>query len=245
MAEDVSFQADSEETRPASGGGTILAVEDEPLTRTALRRTLTRSRFQVLEAGSGEEALALCGRHKIDLVLLDILLPGMDGFEVCRRIRSRWNPIAVLMLTQLGQRDEILRGLVAGADDYIVKPYDPAELVARINAVLRRTMVRSAPDTLLEVGDLVLDYRAQRCFKRGRTLNLTPKEFALLAALCDIHGQDVSRTTLARLVWGEHHYVSDKSLDVYIRRLRQKVEDDPDRPKLIRTVRGYGYVCRA
>ena len=221
---------------------TILVVEDEVLTRTIIGRTLTRSHYAILEATSAEEGLALLESREVDLVLLDIMLPGMDGFEMCRRIRARWPATAIIMLTHMGAHQDAVRGLLAGADDYMVKPHDPEELLARAGAVLRRTMERAIEPSQVAFRNLKIEYHTQKCFKDGRDLNLTPKEFVLLATLCTLSGKPVSRSRLASEVWGGHHFISSKSLDVYVRRLRQKVEDDPAEPTLIRTVRGYGYV---
>jgi len=219
----------------------ILVVEDELITRTVIRTRLAKEKVQVLETGTGEGALAMLESADVDLVLLDVLLPGIDGFEVCRAIRSRGSSTAVIMLTQLAEREDKVRGLLLGADDYMTKPYDPDELVARVKAVLRRTKERGSQ---VEFRSLKIDFRAQKCYKNGRDLELTPKEFSLLTVLCAHSGRAMSRSELSRMVWGEHRYVSAKSLDVYIRRLRQKVEDHPDEPALIHTVRGYGYRCQ-
>jgi DNA-binding response OmpR family regulator len=224
---------------PRQGGEpTLLVVDDEASTRTVIRARLGKEPFQVLEAGSGEGALAMLEGAEVDLVLLDAMLPGMDGFEVCRHIRARGGSPAIIMLTQLAEREAAIRGLLLGADDYMTKPFDPEELVARVKAVLRRTREWGAQ---LEFGNLKIDLRLQKCSKSGRDLELTPKEFTLLAVLCAHPGQSVSRAELSRLVWGEQRHVSAKSLDVYIRRLRQKVEDHPDRPVFILTERGCGY----
>jgi two-component system alkaline phosphatase synthesis response regulator PhoP len=222
---------------------TVLVVEDEPLTRLKIGKTLSRSHFETLEAGSGEEALERIHSRHIDLVLLDIMLPGLDGFEVCRSIRSEGRDTPVIMLTQLDAKVDIIRGLVMGADDYIVKPFVPEELVARIKAVLRRSRESTGAGSTIKYRDLTIEFQAQRCFRGDQELDLTPKEFALLTALCCHTGQAVSRSKLVQQVWGENHYVSDKSLDVYVGRLRQKIEENPAEPAMIRTVRGFGYVC--
>jgi DNA-binding response OmpR family regulator len=221
---------------------TLLVVEDEPLARTKLRWTLGRQQFETLEAGSGEEALELVQSHHIDLMVLDIVLPGMDGFEVCRRVRAAGKPTAIIMLTHLDAKADIIRGLMLGADDYIVKPFVPEELIARIKAVLRRAGSRAEADAAVTLRGFTIDHHTQRCLRGGKDLNLTPREFALLTTLCCSPGQAVSRSRLVSEVWGEGRFVSDKSLDVYLGRLRQKIEVDPGEPTLIRTVRGYGYV---
>jgi DNA-binding response OmpR family regulator len=224
------------------GQGAILVIEDDGPTLAKIMRTLVRSHFQVLEARTGEEGLKMIETQEFDLIVLDILLPGMDGFEVCRSIRAGRKPTPIIFLTTLGDTENLVRGLTMGADDYMVKPFKPEELVARIRTVLRRKQEVPAA-THLKLRDLDLEYHSQKCFKNGRELDLTPTEFHLLMELCSTPGQAVSRSVLSNSVWGPSHHVSEKSLDVYIARLRQKVEDDPTEPSLIRTVRGYGYVC--
>jgi DNA-binding response OmpR family regulator len=222
--------------------GPILVIEDDDPTLAKIMRTLVRSHFQALEARTGEEGLKMFETREFDLIVLDILLPGMDGFEVCRSIRDSRKPTPIIFLTTLGDTENLVRGLTMGADDYMVKPFKPEELVARIRTVLRRKQEVPAA-THLKLRDLDLEYHSQKCFKNGRELDLTPTEFHLLMELCSTPGQAVSRSVLSNSVWGPSHHVSEKSLDVYIARLRQKVEDDPTEPSLIRTVRGYGYVC--
>ena len=222
---------------------TILVIEDDNPTRAKILRTLTGSHFQALGAVTGEEGLKLFETRRIDLMVLDILLPGMDGFEVCRRIQASPNRAPVIFLTTLGDTEYLVRGLTMGADDYMVKPFKPEEIIARIRTVLRRKQEVTAGATRLNFRNLEIEYHSQKCFKNGRELDLTPTEFHLLTELCSNGGEAVSRSTLSSSVWGPSHHVSEKSLDVYIARLRQKVEDDPADPSLIRTVRGFGYVC--
>ena len=221
----------------------ILVIEDDNLTRAMILRTLTGSHFEAVGAVTGEEGLKLFETRGIDLTVLDILLPGMDGFEVCGRIRASRKGTPIIFLTTLGDTEHLVRGLTMGADDYMVKPFKPEELIARIQAVLRRKQEGTVGATHLSFRDLEIEYHSQKCFKNGRELGLTPTEFHLLTELCSTRGEAVSRSTLSSSVWGPSHHVSEKSLDVYIARLRQKVEDDPTDPSLIRTVRGYGYVC--
>jgi two-component system response regulator MprA len=220
----------------------VLVVEDESMTRLNIARTLVKLHLEILDVNSGEEALELIRSHQVDLVLLDILLPGMNGFEVCRMIRAAGITTAIIMLTQLDAKADIIRGLKVGADDYIVKPFDPEELLARIEAVLRRVKENNAASFAIKFQDLTLDFHSQKCFRGGEDLSLTPKEIALLTALCCNPGQVMSRSRLVREVWSEQHHMSDNSLDVYIGRLRQKVERFPAEPSVIKTVRGRGYV---
>lgn len=235
---------DAEKVLPAgSGKGTILLVEDEAATRNVIRRTLEREHYLVIEAGTGEEAIRLFDPRTIDLVLLDILLPGISGFEVCERLRRASSRAAIIMLTVLEGIDDRLKGLELGADDYMIKPFHPKELVARAGAVLRRSREAAAASPVQEVGDLRIDFHTQKCFREGVDLDLTQKEFLLLSELCANRGRIVERAMLLRKVWGEDHHMSGKSLDVYIGRLRQKVEKHPEEPSLILTVRGEGYLC--
>jgi len=221
--------------------GTVLVVEDESLTRAKILRALTRSHFRTLEAGTGEAALLLFETEAVDLIVLDIMLPGMDGFELCERLRGGGHQTPIIMLTNLADMKDRLRGLGLGADDYMVKPFHPEELVARVRAVLRRSKEVVA-DPSLTVGDLRIEFHSGKCLKRGQDLDLTPKEFQLLDELLAHRGEAVSRAALSARVWGENHHGSDKSLDVYVGRLRQKVEDNPEEPALIQTVRGFGYL---
>jgi DNA-binding response OmpR family regulator len=223
--------------------GTILVVEDETLTRTKIRRALLKEGFKVTEAESGEDALNLLQQEQFQLMVLDIILPGMDGFEVCSCVKAAAPGIGIIILSNLGGVQDRLRGLALGADDYMVKPFSPEELVARTRAVLRRFKEPEARGECLEFRSLKIEFHSQRCFKQGRDLDLTPKEFRILSELCSSPGVALSRETLSGRVWGKQHFGSGKSLDVYIRRLRQKVEDDPSDPTFIHTVWGFGYVC--
>lgn len=223
-------------------GFMILVVEDDAPTRVKIIKTLAKHHFETLYASTGEAALALSQSHQVDLILLDIVLPGMDGFEVCRKLRAGGRPMAIIMLTQLDTTVDTIRGLEAGADDYIVKPFVPEELIARIQAVLRRTRELAKVGSTLRFRDLTIEFQSQKCLRNGKDLNLTPKEFALMAVLCSNPGQAVSRSSLVGQVWGHQHSLSDKSLDVYVGRLRQKIKDSQADPILVRSVRGFGYV---
>jgi len=235
------------ERKPVPGtghwSGTILVVEEHLPIRTNIMKILTRSRFQTMGASTGEEGLELFDTQAIDLILLDILLPGMDGFELCRSIRACGKQMAIIMLSSLGDTKHLVRGLAMGADDYVTMPFQPEELVARIKAVLRREREMTVKASQLTFRNLKMDYHSRKCFKNGLDLDLTPTEFQLLTELCATPGKAVSRSTLSSHIWGGQHHGCEKSLDVYIARLRQKVEDAPGEPSLIRTVRGYGYLC--
>lgn len=220
-----------------------MVVEDEPLARLAIRTALLKGKFKVVEAESGEEALDVFDRTSPHVVILDIGLPGLDGFEVCRRIREKREDTAILMLTARGEAEDKINGLELGADDYLVKPFNPGELVARIRAVLRRAALQPPPEEPLLFGDLRLDFQSMKAFKGGEDVNLSPREFALLAALLRHPGQVMSREQLGKEIWGPIHRENARALDVFVCKLRDKIEDDPTCPRYVRTARGAGYVC--
>jgi DNA-binding response OmpR family regulator len=222
----------------------VLVVEDENLVRRNLRAILQRSGFSVLEAETGEQGLDCLEAAHPAVVLLDIMLPGIDGFETCRRMRTLDSETAILMLTAKNQDVDKVRGLEAGADDYIVKPFNPEELVARIKAVLRRSGGQVARGNSLRSGPFRLELPVRKCFKHEREIELTPKELALLTILFQNPDKTLSRAELCRGVWGERHFGSDNALDVYVRKLREKLEDDPSRPVHLKTAWGLGYVWR-
>lgn len=224
-------------------GKLALVVEDDAPTLKFLQRTLSAGGFQVLGAETGEQGIELFGAHRPQLIVLDILLPGINGFEVCRAVRAREDQVAILMLTSKGSEEDKVLGLALGADDYMVKPFSPAELMARLQAILRRTHRGGSSQGPLEYRGLRLEFPHQKCFKGEREIDLTPQEFILLAELLRHAGQPLSREALSEALWGPDHHGSPKSLDVYIRRLREKVEDDPGHPALILTAWGFGYVC--
>lgn len=220
----------------------VLVVEDEPLARTSIRATLSKEGFRVVEAGSGEEALGLFDAAAPHVVILDIGLPGLDGFEVCQKIRVKRADTGILMLTARTDPEDKITGLTLGADDYLVKPFNPGELIARIRAVLRRSLLMNQAEEPLAFGDLCLDFQAQQALKNGVDVNLSPREFMLLAILLRHPGQVMTRDQLGREVWGANHHGNARALDVFVCKLREKIEDDPTNPQIIRTVRGAGYV---
>src|SRR5881275_3057173 len=215
--------------------GTILLVEDEPSVGELVRGYLSRDGYRVLWVRSGEEGLAELERHPVRIVILDIGLPGMDGFEVCRAVRGR-SQVPILMLTARDEEPDRVAGLELGADDYLTKPFSPRELVARMKAVLRRTDGRSAED-VLALDDVVLNRQAREVAVDGRTVELTTKEFDLLATLLANPGIVVSRDQLLDRVWGMTYPGGTRTVDVHVAQLRRKL----GRPELIRTVRGAGY----
>ncbi len=217
---------------------TVLLVEDDPAARQGLELALRRLGYQVHPAETGEAALDGVGPDAADVVVLDVMLPGLDGFEVCRRLR-RGSDVPVIMLTARGDDFDIVGGLEAGADDYVVKPVEPRVLDARIRAVLRRqARVGSPAETH---GDLVIDRSSLTVALRGREISLTPTELRLLLVLSGSPRQVFSRQQLLDLVW-EHDYLGDSRLiDACVQRLRAKIETDSSEPRYIQTVRGFGY----
>ena len=222
-------------------GAHILVVEDELLTRRTLEELLNREGFVVTTAGTIAEALAEVNRRAYDLILLDLVLPDGDGMDCCARIRKRHQMPIVILSTrrQLGDR---VAGLEGGADDYIVKPFEPAEIVARVRAQLRRAQKLSRTDAdVIHAGRLTIDASLQDALVDGEPAGLTQKEFQLLQLLAARAGKAVSRDFLVDQLWADDELASDKNVAVYIRRIRQKIEKDPEAPEILLTVRGYGY----
>jgi len=217
---------------------TVLLVEDDPAARQGLELALRRLGYGVRPAGTGEAALRAAGEAAVDVVVLDVMLPGLDGFEVCRRLR-RGSDVPVIMLTARSDDFDIVGGLEAGADDYVVKPVEPRVLDARIRAVLRRMARTGAPAETY--GGLVIDRGSLIVRRDGREVSLTPTELRLLLVLSGSPRQVFSREQLLDLVW-EHDYLGDSRLvDACVQRLRAKIESDPAGPRYIQTVRGFGY----
>ena len=220
----------------------ILLVDDEPLITDSLSYSLKREGFEVEMVTDGLSALDAVERLKPDLIVLDLMLPDISGFEVCRRLRTTTNT-PVIMLTARGEEIDRVLGLEVGADDYLAKPFSFRELLARIQATLRRVALdrQSTETDVLELRQLSLDPTARRVFKDDDELQLSAREFELLEMLMKNAGRAMSRDDLLKLVWGEEWVGDSRTLDVHIRWLRLKIEDDPASPKYIQTVRGYGY----
>jgi two-component system, OmpR family, alkaline phosphatase synthesis response regulator PhoP len=220
----------------------ILVVDDEELIQELLKFNLEKEGYQVITAYDGPEALKVLEESRPDLVVLDIMLPGMDGIEVCSQIRlnPKFRDLPLIMLTAKGEEIDKILGLEIGADDYITKPFSPRELVARIRARLRRMKPTEGENELLR-GDLRIDLDRFRVSIRGEEVELTPKEFELLRVLAAHPGKVYSRDELLERVWGYEYLGDTRTVDVHVRHLRQKVEKDPSNPEYIETLRGIGY----
>ena len=223
---------------------TVLLIEDDQSIAEPLVFGLQNEGLRVLHAATGTQGIALARGENPDAILLDVMLPDLDGFAVCRTIR-RESAAPILMLTARGQEMDRVMGLELGADDYIVKPFSFRELLARIRAILRRRELdrgETPPASdRVTVGDIVLDRIARQVWRRNALVELSPREFDLLAALMDHLGQALSRQELLDLVWGEEWIGSPRTLDVHIRWLREKIEDDAAAPRYVETVRAFGY----
>ncbi|MET9155905.1 response regulator transcription factor [Streptomyces griseoflavus] len=220
-------------------GARVLVVDDDPTVAEIVTGYLDRAGYVVDRAGDGPGALDRAAAHWPDLVVLDLMLPGMDGLEVCRRMRDH-GPVPVIMLTARGDEDDRVLGLEVGADDYVTKPFSPRELVLRVESVLRRTRRAPVASGLLRAAGLTVDPASRRAAKHGAELALTIREFDLLAFFLRHPGRAFGREELMREVWG-WDFGDLSTVTVHVRRLRGKVEDDPARPRLIRTVWGVGY----
>ena len=220
----------------------ILIADDDPTIANLIQVTLKDPRYEVVAVKNGLDALKAFEGAAFDVVILDVMMPFVDGFEACERIRAR-SDVPIVILTSRDGTDDIVHGFELGADDYITKPFKTAELIARVEAIMRRVdgyKQRVAPP-VVRVGELEIDEPRHRVTVRGKEVNLTPMEFELLYFLAANYGQVFDRETLFREVWG-YDYVGETNLvDVCVRRLREKVELEPSRPKLITTVRGVGY----
>ena len=226
----------------------VLVCEDETAIREFVVINLKRSGYEVVEAGSGEEALQKFDEEKggVDIALLDIMLPGMDGFAVCRELRTRSETMGIIMLTARTQEMEKVGGLMMGADDYVTKPFSPSELMARVDALHRRVMAVRSRDEVsyleeMTSGDFVLNLRSRTLKKRGQLVEPTQVEFQIMEYFFANPGKALSRTDILTRVWGEEYFGEEKIVDVNIRRLRMKIEETPSEPQYILTVWGFGY----
>ncbi|TGA92116.1 response regulator transcription factor [Streptomyces sp. MZ04] len=229
------------ETPPQGGAPHVLVVDDDATVAEVVTGYLERAGYVVDRAEDGHTALERAAARRPDLVVLDLMLPGIDGLEVCRRLRAR-GPVPVIMLTARGDEDDRILGLEIGADDYVTKPFSPRELVLRVESVLRRTgsATGGGPGSTLRAAGLTVDPPARRAVKHGTELALTVREFDLLAFFMRHPGRAFGREELMREVWG-WDFGDLSTVTVHVRRLRGKIEDDPARPRLIQTVWGVGY----
>lgn len=226
----------------------ILIVEDETAIREFEAINLKRVGYTVVEAGSGEEALDIYDSdfEGFDIALLDISMPGMDGFTLCKELRKRSETLGIIMLTARTQEMDKISGLMLGADDYITKPFSPTELLARVDSLYRRVEMHSVKVSAPAVDDIVLsefslNLRRRTLLKSGKNIELTQVEFQMIEYFFNNPDTALSRTDILEKVWGENYYGEEKIVDVNIRRLRKKVEDDPSEPKYLVTVWGMGY----
>lgn len=219
---------------------TVLVVDDEPLIREVVVRYLKRDGYRVIECGDGERARQLIESHEPDLVVLDVMLPGIDGLDVCRWIRSR-SDVPVILLTARGEETDRIVGLELGADDYVVKPFSPRELAVRARNVLKRSGAQPSRDERLLFERLAIDAASREVTKDGRPLRLTAREFDLLWFLASNPRRVFSRDHLMSRVWGYEAAMDTGTVTVHMRRLREKIEDDPSQPTHLETVWGVGY----
>lgn len=224
----------------------ILIVEDESDIRELISYNLAKHGFQTGDAGSGSEALEKIRLERYDLILLDLMLPGLDGIELCKILKAdpKFSDIPVIMLTARSEEIDKVLGFELGADDYVTKPFSPRELLARIKAVLRRYLAktgRQIEEKLIRTGPLAIDTEKYLVTKAGIPIELSAMEFKLLAYLAKRPGKVINRDFLLDAIWGNESYVEPRTVDVHIRRLREKIEDNPSAPKFICTKRGLGY----
>ena len=225
----------------------ILVAEDEAAIREFIVINLKRSGYTVTEAENGVQALALynAADGDFDVVLLDIMMPEMDGIEVCKRLREKSSSLGIIILTAKTEEMDKVTGLLVGADDYVTKPFSPAELMARVDAVHRRVVMNSGDKVeskkVLELGEFVLDLRSRTLTKNGKLIDLTQVEFQIMEYFFNNPGAALARNDILKGVWGDSYYGEEKIVDVNIRRLRMKIEDTPSNPKHLMTIWGLGY----
>ena len=221
----------------------ILVIDDEPDLVELVSYNLKKEGFTISSASTGEDALEKVRKGEYNLIILDLMLPGIQGVELCRMLRNnpKTETIPIIMLTAKGEEADKIRGLETGADDYMTKPFSPKELVARVNTVLRRAGVLAAKDKVIRIGELSIDLETYTVTKRDTPLRLSATEFKLLLYLAERKGRVFSRDQLLDAVWKDESFVEPRTVDVHIRRLRTQIEDDPSDPVHIKTRRGVGY----
>jgi len=220
----------------------VLILEDEESIRSFIVINLKRAGYDVVEAETGEEALEkLKNTDDIAIAMLDVMLPGIDGFEVCRRIRDDGKTIGIIMLTARGQETDKVTGLMTGADDYVTKPFSVTELIARVDALFRRTYGTLTDSSVLESNGFQLDVNSRELKKNGHRIDLTQVEFEIMKTFLQNKNKAMSREEILGIVWGSKYLGDPKIVDVNIRRLRMKIEDNPAQPRFISTLWGFGY----
>jgi DNA-binding response OmpR family regulator len=219
----------------------ILIIEDELPMRTALQDCLEAESYRVLTAMDGESGLRRAIEEKPDLILLDIMMPRLDGYALCAELRRLNNPVPILMLTAKGHVEDRVTGLDAGADDYLVKPFSTEELLARVRALLRRVRKQTRVPMSLTLGEARIDLVQQRAWRGRGPLHLTAKEFAMLRLMLECQGEPITRERFLDVVWGYTAFPTTRTVDNHIASLRSKLEADPDKPRWIKTVHGVGY----
>ena len=219
----------------------VLIIEDELPMRTALADVLAGEGYRVLTAADGQSGLERALQEKPDLILLDIMMPRLDGYAVCAELRRLSRPTPILMLTAKGQVEDRVSGLDAGADDYLVKPFSTQELLARARALLRRARRQARTPAKLKLGEMEIDLARQSAIRAGKPLHLTAKEFAMLRLMAETPGEPVSRERFLDAVWGYTAFPTTRTVDNHLASLRAKIEPDPDSPRWLLTVHGIGY----
>lgn len=224
-------------------GEKILVVDDEAHIVELIKYNLENAGYRTQEAANGREAIYAAQKGGVDLIILDIMLPDIDGLEVCRELKSKEStaPIPIIMLTAKGEEFDKVIGLEMGADDYITKPFSVRELMARVKAILRRTVSVPGDSGIINIGSLIIDKGKYEVLKDGIKVDLTLKEFELLLLLVINRGRVLTRELLLDRIWGYEYYGGTRTVDVHVRHLRQKIEADDSNPKYIETVRGIGY----
>ncbi len=219
----------------------ILIIEDELPMRTALEDILAREGYRVMAVADGESGLKRAVEEVPDLILLDIMMPRLDGFAVCAELRRQSSPAAILMLTAKGLLEDRVTGLDAGADDYLVKPFSTRELLARTRALLRRARRQSCSPAKLKFGDVEVDLARQSATRRGKPMHFTAKEFAMLRLMAETPGEPISRERFLDAAWGYTAMPTTRTVDNHLASLRSKIEPNPDKPRWLMTVHGIGY----
>ncbi|MDM8533865.1 response regulator transcription factor [Clostridiaceae bacterium HSG29] len=220
----------------------ILVLEDQDEIREFIVINIKRENHDVFKAASGEEALEIVEKNNIDVAVLDIMLPGINGLEVCKNIRRNNKYMGIIMLTAKGLESDKEEGFMSGADDYIIKPFSPKELIMRINALLRRVdMLKNDTDVKYVEGPFTIDFDSRAMLKNDNEIELTQIEFSIISLMVKNKGKSLSREEILDAVWGENFFGSFKIVDVNIRRIRKKIEEDPSEPIYIKTIWGYGY----